>query len=639
MNDRRLPNHPAQRVDRSRSLTFTFDGKPVAAYHGETIGAALCASGVQTLSRSFKYHRRRGLLCAAGRCPNCLMTVDGVPNVRTCVEPVRDGAVVRSQHAWPSLEADAQGVLDSFDSLLPVGFYYKTFMRPRWLWPTYEKVLRHLAGLGRFDPTLEPEGHSDVIHAHTDVAVVGGGPAGMSAALEAARLGAEVILVDEQPTLGGHLQWHLLASDGSTPDYHVAETLARQVQAAPKIHVMVGATAFGLYEGHLLAVIQRERMTKIRADRVVVASGGYEHPLVFQNNDLPGIFLSEGLQRLIALYGVAPGKRAVVVINGDRGVRAARELASAGIEIAAIVDARVDSSAALSSLGIPLVLTGHTVLEAHGSKSVERVTLARLDDAGSPVSGSERTVPADLLVLAAGWEPNTTLLAQESCNLVYHSDLGARFPSGLAPWLFAAGEVAGAHTLQGMLRHGTLAGLQAAVSIGLGDASDQAAADAGLTADEPAGSVRTVMAAHSNSKQFVCLCEDVSTKDIKNALHEGFDNIQTLKRYTTVTMGPCQGKMCHHSSVELCAAMTGQTVAATGTTTTRPPATPVPLGLLAGAPHDVTRRTPNPSSPSCQQCDVDGHGGVEAPTCVFVGRGGVSRRARARRYHRRQHAG
>src|SRR5262245_37677207 len=160
-------------------------------------------------------------------------------------------------------------------------------MRPRWLWPTYEKVLRHLAGLGRFDPALEPEGHTDVIHAHTDIAVVGGGPAGMSAALEAARLGAEVILVDEQPTLGGHLQWQLLASEGSTPDYLAADALARQVRAVPKIQVLTGATAFGLYEGRLLAVIQRERMTKIRADRVIVASGGYEHPLVFQNNDLP----------------------------------------------------------------------------------------------------------------------------------------------------------------------------------------------------------------------------------------------------------------------------------------------------------------------------------------------------------------
>jgi sarcosine oxidase, subunit alpha len=592
MSDRRLPSHPAQRVDRSRPLTFTFDGKSVAAYHGETVGTALCADGVQTLSRSFKYHRRRGLLCAAGRCPNCLMTVDGVPNVRACIEPVRSGAVVRSQHAWPSLETDVQGVLDSFDALLPVGFYYKTFMQPRWLWPTYEKVLRHLAGLGRFDSTLDPAAHSDVVHAHTDVAIVGGGPAGLSAALEAARLGAEVLLIDDQPRLGGHLQWHLLATDGTTPDYQRAEKLAQLVHADPRIRVLTDATAFGLYEGRLLAVIQRERMTRVRADRIVVASGGFEHPLVFQNNDLPGVFLGEGIQRVIALYGVRPGRRAVVVANDNRGLRVARELQAAGIELAAIADARVDSESALRSLGAPVALAGHTVVEAHGAKRVERVSLARLDAAGTPTKGSEQTVAADLLVLAAGWEPNTTLLGQETCTLEFRGELGTRFPTRLPEWLFVAGEVAGATTLDGILRNGKQAGLQAAVSIGLGDAADRTASTAPITGIDASGSVRPVTAAYSNNKEFVCLCEDVSTKDIKHALQEGFDHIQTLKRYTTITMGPCQGKMCHHTSVELCASMTAQTIATTGTTTTRPPATPVPLGLLAGPAHNLIRRTP-----------------------------------------------
>jgi sarcosine oxidase, subunit alpha len=592
MSDRRLPSHPAQRVDRSRPLTFTFDGKSVAAYHGETVGTALCADGVQTLSRSFKYHRRRGLLCAAGRCPNCLMTVDGVPNVRACIAPVRSGAVVRSQHAWPSLETDVQGVLDSFDALLPVGFYYKTFMQPRWLWPTYEKVLRHLAGLGRFDSTLDPAAHSDVVHAHTDVAIVGGGPAGLSAALEAARLGAEVLLIDDQPRLGGHLQWHLLATDGTTPDYQRAEKLAQLVHADPRIRVLTDATAFGLYEGRLLAVIQRERMTRVRADRIVVASGGFEHPLVFQNNDLPGVFLGEGIQRVIALYGVRPGRRAVVVANDNRGLRVARELQAAGIELAAIADARVDSESALRSLGAPVALAGHTVVEAHGAKRVERVSLARLDAAGTPTKGSEQTVAADLLVLAAGWEPNTTLLGQETCTLEFRGELGTRFPTRLPEWLFVAGEVAGATTLDGILRNGKQAGLQAAVSIGLGDAADRTASTAPITGIDASGSVRPVTAAYSNNKEFVCLCEDVSTKDIKHALQEGFDHIQTLKRYTTITMGPCQGKMCHHTSVELCASMTAQTIATTGTTTTRPPATPVPLGLLAGPAHNLIRRTP-----------------------------------------------
>lgn len=425
-----------------------------------------------------------------------------------------------------------------------------------------------------------------------DVAVVGGGPAGLSAALEAARFGADVVLVDDQPTLGGHLQWHLLPTDGSTPDYVRATQLVERVQAASTIRVMTGATVFGLYEGRLLAVIQRERMTKLRADRVVVATGGFEHPLVFQNNDLPGVFLGEGIQRVIALYGVMPGTRAVVAVNDERGLRVARELKAAGLELAAVADARVDSEAALRSIGASRALPGHRVVEAHGSKHVERVTLARLDASGMVVSGGEQTIAADLLVVASGWEPNTSLLAQDTCTLEFRKELGTRFPIDLPDWLFVAGEAAGATSLDGILRNGTQAGLKAAVSLGLGDAADHTAATAPAGGLEPVGSVRPLAAAHTNTKEFVCLCEDVSTKDIKNALHEGFDHIQTLKRYTTVTMGPCQGKMCHHTSVELCAAMTGQTIAATGTTTTRPPAAPVSFGLLAGQPHAVTRRTP-----------------------------------------------
>ena len=414
----------------------------------------------------------------------------------------------------------------------------------------------------------------------------------MTAALEAARLGADVMLIDDHPKLGGHLQWHLLATDGATPDYQVAERLAKQVQAEPKIRVMTGAMAFGLYEGRLLAVITREAMTKIRADRIIVASGGFEHPIVFRNNDLPGVFLGEGIQRVIALYGIAPGKRAVVVANDDRGLRIARELKAAGIELAAIADARVDSEAALRSIGAAVTLSGYTVVEAQGSKRVERVTLAQLDKSGAPIKGSEKTIDTELLIVASGWEPNTTLLGQETCRLELRPEIGCRFPTDLPPWLFAAGHVAGARTLEGVLLSGTQAGLKAAASIGLGGTAERAAASAPPVGLEAAGTVRPIMAAHGDGKQFVCLCEDVSTKDIKNALHEGFEDIQTLKRYTTVTMGPCQGKMCHHTSVELCAALTGQTVAATGTTTTRPPATPVPFGLLAGPAHDLTRRTP-----------------------------------------------
>ena len=591
MSDGRLPPHPAQRIDRDRTITFTFEGRAIRAYEGDSVAAALYAAGVRTFSRSFKYHRPRGLLCVAGRCPNCLMQVDGVPNVRTCREPARQGMRVRGQHAWPSLERDVFACFDKLGRLLPVGFYYKTFIRPTRLWPLYERVLRGLAGLGRLDLTREMDGHGAHLNLFTDLAVVGGGPAGMAAALEAARLGVEVLLIDSEPRLGGHLQRQRLPPQGAEPDHARALGLSHRVLAEPRIRHLGGATAFGLYEGRLLAVVQGENLIKVRAGRIVVATGGFEHPLVFHNNDLPGVFLGEGLERLITLYGVSPGRRALVIANSDRGLRLARELLAAGIEVAAVADARPEAAAAAPP-GVPL-LHGHTILEARGRKRVEGAVVARLDPAGKPVPGSEQIVECDLVAVTTGWEPSTALLAQAGGRLAYRADLGAFFPADLPDWLFAAGEVRGVQGLSAIERDGSLAGLEAALSLGVGDASDRARAAALEGEAILSPTLRPLLSVpHRKPKRFVCLCEDVTEKDLADAIEEGFDHIETLKRYTTVTMGPCQGKMCQLSSIGICAALQGRNLAGIGTTTARPPVTPVSLGVLAGPLHAPVKRTP-----------------------------------------------
>lgn len=597
MTDSRLPPHPAQRVNRSRPITFTFEGRSIPAYEGETVAAALYGAGVRIFSRSFKYHRPRGLLCVAGRCPNCLMEVDGTPNVRTCIEPVRPGMRVRGQHTWPSLERDVFAWFDKLHRVLPVGFYYKTFIHPTWLWPTYEKVLRRLASLGRLDIAHEPESDGEHLHLFTDLAVVGGGPSGIAAALEAARLGVEVLLIDDEPTLGGHLQWHMLPSEGEPPGYELAQSLAAQVRAEPNIHHLSGATAFGLYEGRLLGVVQGEHLIKVRAQRIVVATGGFDRPLVFQNNDRPGVFLAEGLQRLITLYGVKPGRRAVVVANGDRGLRLARELLAAGIQIAAVADARSQPPGSsdgrrLREAGVA-ILPGQTVLQTRGRKHVDGAVLVRLDESTKPIPGSEHIVACDLLALATGWEPATALLAQGEARLTYRPDLGAFFPTDLPSWLFAAGEVRGVHGLGAIHRDGRLAGLKAALSLGVGHSGSQALAEIlQRESDQPSPVRCLVSVPHPMPKRFVCLCEDVTEKDLADAIREGFDHIETLKRYTTVTMGPCQGKMCHFSSIGICAALTERSFPETGATTARPPIKPVPLDALAGSRPGPVNRTP-----------------------------------------------
>jgi sarcosine oxidase subunit alpha len=587
----RLAAHPAQRIDRSRPVSFTFDGRAYMGLAGDTVASALYAAGVRVFSRSFKYHRPRGLLCCRGHCPNCLVNVDGVPSVRACTEPLREGQCVVAQHAWPSLERDVLAVFDKVDFLFPVGFYYKTFIHPRRLWPTYERVLRSCAGLGRIGFPDEPPGDYERAHLFTDVAVVGGGAAGMAAALEAARAGARVALVDDQPELGGRWRSHTRPLDDGRAGWEIVRDLALEVGADGRIRVLRDATAFGLYEDGLLGVLQQHRFVTLRARQVVVAGGVVEYPMVFENNDLPGVMLGGAAQRLHELYGVKAGRGAVVVIADDRGVDVALDLRTAGVVVTALVDARGDGdSPAIASLrdGGTTILRSSTVLAARGAGRVERVVLGDL--AGRAVC----EMTCDLLCLTTGSEPAAALIGQAGGKL--RLDEGRLTPGPLPAGVLAAGEVAGLDRLDTILASGRLAGAEAALALSGADGG-LAGRIAGLREELALGRRRAEPRRSSivpgrSSKRFVCLCEDVTDKDLRQAVAEGFDHIETLKRYTTVTMGPCQGKMCHRSSIELCAGLTGRSLEATGTTTARPPAQPVPLGALAARGADPWKLSP-----------------------------------------------
>ncbi|MDA1189836.1 MAG: 2Fe-2S iron-sulfur cluster-binding protein, partial [Chloroflexi bacterium] len=256
----RLSPRPGQLIDRTQPVAFTYNGNAVTAFKGDTVASALFASGITIFSRSFKYHRPRGLLCVSGRCANCLVAVDGVPNVRACTEPVREGMAVRSQNAWPNVNFDLASILDRFDWAMPVGFYYKVFHQPKFLWKLVQPIIRRVGGLGKIDITEDPPHRHQHVNMHADVTVIGGGPAGMSAALAAARDGVRVTLVDEQTTLGGHLRFdsaiHNITSLGKgLTGMDVAQRLAAQVKQAPGIKVLTGASAFGWYSDNLVGVL------------------------------------------------------------------------------------------------------------------------------------------------------------------------------------------------------------------------------------------------------------------------------------------------------------------------------------------------------------------------------------------------
>jgi sarcosine oxidase, subunit alpha len=616
----RLPQRDGERIDRQCEVLFTFDGKRVFALEGDTIGSALFASGRRTFSRSFKYHRPRGLLCCAGQCPNCLVQVDGAPGVRACTEPVREGMKVEHMNATPSLDFDVMRATDKVGTAFtPPGFYYKTFIRPRRLWPFYEKVLRHAAGLGRLRKSQrEREWRTEYRRRHADVLVVGGGAAGLSAAIAAAELGADVVLCDEGPEPGGRL----LAEGGHAR----ARKLASRAREAG-VEILPNAPALGAFDG-LVPVWQGNTLHQVRAQRVVYATGTIEQPLLFAGNDLPGVMLSGGALRLAALYAVRPGTRAVVATVCDRGLEAALALREAGVEIAAVADMRAGApgagdtgdggagaphmraadspGAAFKALGRGSigVMRDTRVVAAHGRRHVERVTLA-----------SERfgeiEVACDLLVVSGGSAPATSLLSQAGARTAYDEERGVFALSDLPGDVLAAGEVAGAGGLEDAELSGTVGGTDAAHALGMGDATSRERATAGrerlaerarrpaqvavpppvAAAGGPGGRFARRRGRAGAGKCFACLCEDVTVKDIHLSVAEGYDSIELSKRYTTTTMGPCQGRMCQLPAARQMSEETGQTLAQVGTTTSRPPWHSVPMGALAGRPFEPAKRS------------------------------------------------
>ncbi|MGO9885666.1 MAG: 2Fe-2S iron-sulfur cluster-binding protein [Solirubrobacteraceae bacterium] len=576
----RLPEQPGERIDRSTKINFTFDGKRVEAYEGDTIGSALYAAGQRTFSRSFKYHRRRGLMCCAGQCPNCIVAVDGAPGARACTEPVRDGIKVEHVNAV-SLELDPMRATDVVGgALTPPGFYYKTFIRPRRLWPLYEKVLRNVAGLGKLrEEQEEREWRTEYRRRHADVLVVGGGIAGLKAAIAAAQQGADVVLADEGPALGGQ---QLIE-----PDAAQIKTLVDEATRAG-VEILERASALGYFDG-LVAVWQQDTLHQVRARQHVFATGAIEQPLVFAGNDLPGVMLTSGARRLAAMYGVNPGRRAVIATTSDRGLAAAKALRDQGVEIVAVADLRPDADDAARELrqsGIPVFL-GHTVIEAKGRKAVSEAVIA-------PVGGGdEHTFQCDLLLVSGGTIPATSLALQAGARSSYDTHQGHFALAELPANAYAAGEVAGAHTDAAVADSGELAGLQAAHALGFGsDESRQREETLSRRASEtPNVAVAPPVSGSGRGKCFACLCEDVTSKDVHLSIEEGYDSIELSKRYTTVTMGPCQGRMCQLPAIKLMAQETGQSLEQVGTTTARPPWVSVPMGILGGRPVEPAKRS------------------------------------------------
>lgn len=562
----RLGPQAGEVIDRGAPLRFTWDGQDFEAYRGDTIVSGLLAAGVKVFSRSFKYHRARGVLSASFLDPGCTVQVGDEPNVRGAHRRLEPGMDVRPQNVWPSLRYDAKSANQLVGRFLGAGFYYKTFIKPERLWPAYEQVLKRFASGGRVSPDT-PHGFYDKRYAHPDVLVAGGGPAGMAAALAAAGAGASVMLVEEEYELGGHLRY------GGAAELAALAELRSAIAAEAGIEVLTNSVVTGRYDDNWVAVLQRrhpdlvgggfgpsgspviERLVKARAKSLVVAPGLVERPYVFEGNDRVGVMLSSATRRLVKLWAVRPGTAAVVLSANPDGDAAAEDLAQAGVEIVRVIDARA----------------GGDLLRARGGRdgSLAGVELA---------DGS--TLDCDLLVSAVGWSAPTSLLNMSGDKPVYEPRAARFVPGGrLAEGVYATGGIAGDGSLDELVAHARATGLAAA-------SGEPASSVAGL------GVVEHPELFRAKTHGMVDFSEDVSSKDLVSAAAEGYDSIELMKRYTTVTMGPSQGKLETVNAVAVLSEATGRSIGETGTTVWRPPYAPISLGALAGRIHEPVRVSP-----------------------------------------------
>ena len=604
MTDARYRLPSGGRIDRERPVSFSFDGEGFSGYAGDTLASALLANGVRLVGRSFKYHRPRGVVTDGVEEPNALVQLgigaSGEPNARATQVEIHDGLTAASQNCWPSVRFDAGAVNGLLGALLPAGFYYKTFMWPGRWWMRYEYFIRRAAGLGRAPSGPDPDTY-DKSYGHCDVLVIGAGPSGLVAAHAAGRTGARVLVVDERPEPGGHLLGTRQAIDDAPAEAWVS-SMVSELAAMEDVRILPRATALGYYDHNYVTVLERctdhlpyrerhgrvrQRLWKVRAKQVVLATGAHERPLVFRNNDRPGVMLASAAQSYVNRYAVRPGSNAVVFTNNDTAYDPALDLADAGARVT-LVDLRTELSdprrAQLRRRGIEL-LAGHAVTDVRGTRAVTGVSVAALTASGSAWAGGSRRIPCDLVCMSGGWNPAIHLFSQSGGRLAFDEAQGAFVPGEARQAQFSAGGCNGTGALAFALSEGREAGKAAAAACGFRKRGGTSLPKVDVAEEMPIRLLWTVPARPPNrrlDKHFVDFQNDVTAADIALAAREGYRSVEHLKRYTTTGMGTDQGKTSNVNALAILSETLGADVATTGTTTFRPPYAPATFGALAG---------------------------------------------------------
>ena len=625
-------------IDRKRPLSFTFDGKLHSGFAGDVIASALYAEGRTLLSRSFKYHRPRGVLTMAGQDANTMVQVGAQPNVRADQHAIADGMAVKSINRLGPLDHDLYAGIGLFSRLLPVGFYYKTFFWPRGVWQhLFERPIRMMAGLGKLKPGA-PHKYYDKAYLFADVLVVGGGPAGLEAAIAAAEAGADTLLIDDGAELGGSLLYGRDGGDRASVLARRAD-LVHRARATPNLRIMTGTTITGMFADNWASAARGNRFYKIRSKETVIATGAFDQPLVFRNNDRPGIMFADAAQRLMRLYGVKPGTRAVIATSNRFGYEAALDLLDAGVAVAAVVDlnATADSASAeaVRARGVRII-PGATLVDSKGRKRVASVAVARITGEGKTARDRE-WIDCDLVLMSVGFSPALNLASHAGAKVVYDASINMHRATDLPRRHLARRRGGGCVVASRRDRR------QPACRCDRRGARPGALRGAAHAAPSPTPRPQLVNHPYpifgAKGNDFIDFDEDLQSKDIVNTVKDGYDDIQLVKRYSTTGFGPSQGRHANLNTIRIVARETGKSIESIGTTTYRPPLVPEKFAALAGRGFEPVRHTAMHHRHVESWRADDDRRAVDAPRLLRTqGRCGARDRARgARRARRRRH--